>query len=762
EQGEREFLIVWTTTPWTLPYNLAVMVNPNIEYVRARVGNEVWIIAKALATSVIKGLMNKNFEAIQEFKGSELRGLRYKHPFYFEIKYQQDLKKKNPRAHTIVLAEEYVNTSSGSGLVHCAPGCGPEDYEIGHRLKLPPYNTVDENGELKGVGKFSGYKARKDDFRFILSLEEKGLLLKRVKVKHDYPHCWRCNSAVIFRATRQWFFSIESGLKEKMLEENRKVKWQPDWAGSRWMNSWLENLRDNGITRQIVWGIPLPIWKCERCEKFIVVGSAKELKRLSKVKIPEDLHRPYIDKITIKCTCEGIMHRIPDVLDVWVDAGSNSFTCLDFPQKKDLFRKLFPADLIIEGKDQIRGWFNLLLVVGMIAFEKHPYKAVYMHGFINDSLGRKMSKSLGNIISPDEVVNKYGADAMRFYMLGGTSPGLDLNYNLKDIETRHRNLAILYNVTNYLLEYSENLNVKPKLKSQVFGIEEEYIISRMHSTLSEVNNLFEELQFNKIPSLLENLFLDLSRFYIQVTRDKVFEEPEIVINTIYKVLYNSVLMLAPITPYLAEEIYQKLKKFSGPELKAKSVHLCKWPEIDAKLINKKLEENVELVREVIEGALAERENVGIGLRWPLPQLEVLTKNESAKEAVNALEEIIKKQVNVKKVSLSDEGIGKEFTLGKLKLDTKLNAELLAEGYSREIVRRIQALRKKAGFVKKDEIKLAIIADKELTKQLEKFIPYIKEKVNAHDLILTERAVNLEHKSKEKIRSKEIGIAFSKV
>src|SRR3989344_597209 len=386
---ENEFLIIWTTTPWTIPFNLGVMVNPNLDYVRAKVGNETWIVAKSLAAPFISGVADKKFEIIEEFKGNDLLGLKYIHPFENEISQFKELEKKHPKVHTVVLSEEYVDTSAGTGLVHMAPGCGPEDYEVGHRNDIPPFNTLTEQGIFD------------DSIPFLAGIKAKGVLIAKTKVEHDYAHCWRCKNPVIFRTTTQWFFKIED-LKGKMRELNKGIKWIPDFAGSRNFDNWLSNLRDNGITRQRYWGTPMPIWRCNQCKEFVVIGSIDELKKLA-VRIPEDLHKPWIDEVTIKCKCGHKKERIPNILDVWIDAGSASWNCLDFPRRKDLFDKLYPADFILEGIDQIRGWFNLLFVASMIAMDNVSFKSVYMHGFINDAQGRKMSKSLGNYILPQEV-----------------------------------------------------------------------------------------------------------------------------------------------------------------------------------------------------------------------------------------------------------------------------------------------------------------------------------------------------------------------
>jgi len=365
-----------------------------------------------------------------------------------------------------------------------------------------------------------------------------------------------------------------------MRELNKKIPWQPDWAGNKQFDSWLDNLRDNSITRQRYWGCPAPIWKCDKCDKYEVIGSVKELEQKSKQKAPDDLHIPYIDKIKLPCSCSGTMHRIEDILDVWVDAGTTSWTCLDYPQKEDLFKKLWPADFILEGKDQIRGWFNLLFVASMVSMNKPSYKAVYMHGFVNDAKGRKMSKSVGNYILPEEVINKYGSDTLRYYAIGGANPGVDLNYNFDDMKLKHRNLMVLWNIHKFLIDLSKELKKNPAklddtIMQDIFSLEEKYIISKLNSTIENVTDLFNNYQLNEVPLAVEGLFLELSRTYIQLVRDKAAigekNEKEVVLYTVYKVLMECIKLLAPVTPFITEAIYQNFRQEFN--LKQESLHL---------------------------------------------------------------------------------------------------------------------------------------------------------------------------------------------
>ncbi len=827
---DNEYFIIWTTTPWTIPFNLAIMVNPDMDYVKAKITytdgknkgqEEFWYVCKELANIFLSNVDDIDFEIVETFAGSRLEGMKYIHPWASVNPDIAEIQKNSPKAFTVLLSTEYVDASAGTGLVHCAPGCGPEDYEVGMRNGIPPYNVINEYGVFPArIPKYAGNIAKKDDLHFVKMMREEGFLVKTSPVDHEYAHCERCHNPVVFRTTKQWFFKTED-LKKRMLELNSDVNWYPEKAKNAF-NSWLENLRDNSITKQRYWGTPAPIWISRNSDgdidEYYVVSSTDELKKIATTPIPENLHKPWIDSVKIKSPNTGKeLARIPDVLDVWIDAGCASWASLYYPSKKNSeeeFEKFFPADYINEGKDQIRGWFNLLMVASVIAHDKVPFKNVGMHGFIADVDGVKMSKSLGNVISPDQVIEKSSVDNFRYYF-SKTKAGEDIAFSWEQLSVHQRHLTILWNTAKYFLDLVSNASKQGLsfhealvIGKQNLQLEEKYVLSKTNSTVKKLTSNLEKYQLDNAPALVGDLFLSISRDYIKATRDKANSEDKAevsaVIYTLYESLSKTILMFAPICPFISEMIYQNFKGalhgvtadsgkvVSGHdphihhEFSHESVHMAKWPTCDESLIDESIESAFMESLEVVSGILAAREKAKLNVRQPVSKAIVITTSDSIVKSIEKLNDSIVMQANLKDISVvstfdkleykikpnykeigKDYGVptaaiatqimtfdkekaklikatiksGKPFAmkvndsangLGEIDvelkeqhvvfdisismpyvmaetpqcmivIDTTLTSELIAEGLSRELIRRIQSERKTMGLVKSDVV-----------------------------------------------------------
>ncbi|MFT7615579.1 MAG: isoleucyl-tRNA synthetase [Candidatus Woesearchaeota archaeon] len=649
---ENTFFVIWTTTPWTLVLNLAVMVNPEVTYVKVQSDTEYYIIAKDLIESVSK-VSKKEFVIVDEFLGETLKGKSYTHPWIEKVPALKELTTQGlENLHTVLLSKEHVDTSSGTGLVHCAPGCGPEDYEVGHLNHLPPFNTVKEDGTFDDESGFAtGKLAKTDDAFFIKVMKEDGYLLGQQTVVHDYPHCERSHTPIIFRTTEQWFFKVED-IKEKMVAFNEKVNWVPEKAKNAF-RSWLENLRDNSITKQRFWGTPAPIWVCDKTGKYVVIESRQDLRDRGAT-VPENLHKPFIDEVTFPSEDGGTYRRIPDVLDVWLDAGSASWNCLYYAKRDDLVKRFFPADFILEGKDQVRGWFNLLMVTGTIMFDEESFKNCYMHGMVTDVDGVKMSKSLGNIISPEKIYGKYGVDTLRYYF-SKARPGEDINFSWEEVKVHYRNVSILYNTASYVLDLISQHNITPEqlsLDQYELDAEEKYILSYIESNVDRMTKHFEKYELFAIADCFEKPMHELSRTYIQYIREKLEDEKKrpMVIATLYQSVLRLITVAHPTIPFATEHIYQLFKaRLQCKELAAPSISHHTWPTVIASRIDTSLEEAFSVVANATQGILAAREKAGYGVRWPLQTARIVTRKESVKEAVRELDYLIKAQTNVREL-----------------------------------------------------------------------------------------------------------------
>ena len=730
---EKAYLIIWTTTPWTLPGNTGVMVHPDFLYQEIETSTgERWIIAKDIVPKLM-GEMEIGFTVKDEFSGKTMDGWKYENPL------SKNLNLKNlKKSYKVVLSSRYVNLEDGTGLVHCAPGHGKEDYEVGKEYNLDMPSPVDINGILtEEAGKYSGKKARKVDAEIIEDLEKGNFLVRKVKYSHDYPLCWRCKSPLLMVSQPQWFLKI-SKIHERLMKENDKNRWLPGYMKLR-MKSWLEGISDWPISRMRYWGTPLPIWICEGCGNKTVVGSIGELKKLSgSSKI--GLHKPEIDEIEIPCKkCAGIMKRVPEVLDVWFDSGVSSWAALDYMNNKKKFKRFWPADLNIEGKDQIRGWWNSQLILSTIKFDRKPFDAISVHGMVLDLGKKKMSKSLGNIISPQDIIEKYGRDYLRYYF-ARTSKGEDFAFDENEFKDMQNVFRVLVNINAFV----DQLEKKESKKC----IEDEWIISKFNSTVRLVTEKYNSFEFTEAVKILEDFLINqFSKGYVQMIRDRSDE----IYETMNRIRIGLLKLFAPIIPFITEKIWLELKEKGL--VYEDSIHLTELPKSKKSEIDENLEKEMKAFQEVMTEILAQRDKAQIGLKWPLASANIISREEIRPEIVRLME----KQANIKEIHMRK---GDNI---QVNLDTKITPELESEGYSRELARKIQATRKKAGLKKENRINLLIQADDNLLKMLEKHSDFIKERVNAESLELKnikEHAKGFKNNSEDKIKDSKIKICFN--
>ncbi|MFX1477533.1 MAG: isoleucine--tRNA ligase [Promethearchaeota archaeon] len=761
------YFIIWTTTPWTLVANSAIMANPLAKYAKVYIEDlkEFWILSKNSITHLIGGELGYKYKIMEEYYGEDLEGKKYIHPLLDEVPYQLELAKKSEKVHSIILSEEFVSASEGVGLVHTAPGHGPEDFEVGVANNIPIFNPVNIRGIYKKeAGKFEGKHVFDANPEILKLLEKKGSLILTSEIEHEYAHCWRCDSKLVYRATNQWFFKTESLIPE-LLKKNNEIYWIPDWAGNRWFKSWLSTLRDWCISRQRFWGIPLNVWICnnENCEDITVIGSADELREIAG-DCPEDLHRPWIDQITWTCkTCnKGIKKRIPDILDVWLDSGSVMWAAQEIYDGKSHYDTWVPADFIIEGKDQIRGWFNSLLNSAMVSSGRKNYNACYMHGWVLMEKA-KMSKSKGTAIKPEDLIdgtvpelkrnksfsNIKGAETFRFYCIGVAQPGRDFNFNLKEYTDTYKTLNTIWNVYVYANEKFMLAKFDPskvKLNLEKISNLDRWIISRLNSTIKKITQLSDEYQLPWITGELRDLIVnDISRWYIMLNREKLdiySDDPNklLIMAVLFHVLYKILLVLAPINPMISEEIYLKMFKphLESTGLKVTdSIHLQDWPIYDEKMIHLDLEESMHFTHEIIELIRAIKDENRIRLRWPNKKIIIETKEGMPKIE---FQDVIKKVGNVKEleimrsVKLSDNLIKADSKFYNIYLDKSVDEELLAERLINDLIRNIQYLRKKNGFKIEEKITLKIGTKLEyLRNYLKENQESITDKINIDNL-----------------------------
>ncbi len=620
-----------------------------------------------------------------------------------------------------MLSDRYVTLEEGTGIVHTAPGHGPEDFAVGKENGIEAFSPVDSEGKYtEEAGEFRGMNVREANSKIIEVLKENGALVHEERVRHRYPHCWRCKTPLIYITTTQWFIDI-SKLKNEMLEEAKKTEWVPEFGKERFLQ-FVENAPDWCISRQRYWGIPLPIWKCKKCGEIKVVGKGKELGE--KVK---ELHRPYVDRVRFRCRCGGEMSRVPDVLDVWFDSGNAMWAELTDEEAREWGEI---SDLIIEGHDQIRGWFYSLLGSGIVRYGKPPYRNVMMHGFFVDEKGEKMSKSLGNFVPIEEILQKYGADAFRLW--GLSNPVYeDLKFMWSEMKEAKDVLNIIYNLELFL---ERNYNRKKGSKKKL-AVEDRWLVSRMNSVLKEYNEAFIGMEPHKGVKAVKNFIVeDFSRFYMKLAKERVAEnEDGAAMETIYKALLFSIKLLAPITPFISEYIYQKFyRKYENEE----SVHLLELGREDRKKIDVALEEEMKIAREVIASGLMVRQNTGVKLRWPLRKAVFEPRDEKVGNKMKNVREIVAKMLNVKEFVIGkvEEGfVSGDSEFGKIYIDKEVTEELYEEAILKEVLRRIQQMRKEMGLVEKDTVLIMMDGESEIVSIAKRNVDEIKKRARAEKI-----------------------------
>ncbi len=646
EIGSNLKLLVWTTTPWTLPANVAVAVNPDEKYVIARIGNERYVLIGSRLDAVAE-LLKESAVVESEFYGVEMEGIRYISPLEANVPKQKELRKY----HRVVMSKELVSSTEGSGIVHIAPGHGLEDYLIGKRNRLPIFSPVDRQGSYTNeAGKYGGLSVPSEANKAVLDdLKSLGALVHSSTILHSYPHCWRCDTKLIYIATEQWFINIQK-VKKKLISENRKVSWHPQEA-LKWQEDVLQSSPDWAVSRQRYWGIPMPVWECGTCDSRVVVGSVKELRDAADnkeyVDSLTDIHMPYIDKVEIKCSkCSTDTKRVKDVLDVWFDSSIAYRAGLTEEQ----FNLLFPMDFILEAIEQLRGWFSYQLKSSVIVHGRRPFKNVVMHGMMLGSDGREMHKKIGNYVPLNDILKTVTADSFRIWCTSHT-PQLDLIFSMDKISEANRAVITLYNISNLLQEYSDAVAYKPrKIKSLSqswkLDAEDAWIISRLNSTIYEVTESLDRYEIYKAVNAIRSfMIIDLSRFYLKIAKKKILyagrKSSKSTIDILNHVLFSTLIMIAPIAPFAAEKIY--LDRYAFKE----SIFLEDWPKARKGAVNQEIEGHFEVAIGAITAILSSREKSGVKLRWPLAKATIETSDEKAAESMDRLAHMIEDYTNVK-------------------------------------------------------------------------------------------------------------------
>lgn len=651
-------LLVWTTTPWTLPSNVAAAVNPEFTYLLVEFEGKKLILEKTRAHAIL-GHEGEDYKLIRELKGSELEGIKYEPPFrYVELK-----KEDEEKAFRVVLAD-FVTNEDGSGIVHIAPAFGEDDLNVGRTYNLPMIQLVDLEGKLT-EGPFKGKFVKDADPLLIEDLRKRGLLFKKELYEHDYPFCWRCGTPLLYYAKGSWFIQMSS-LREQLVKNNETVNWFPESIKYGRFGNWLSNINDWALSRERYWGTPLNIWKCESCGHVEAIGSIKELREKAIEDVPEDieLHKPYVDNVHIKCPkCGSTMSRVPEVIDVWFDSGAMPFAQLHYPfENLDEFERNFPADFITEAIDQTRGWFYSLLAISTLVKGVAPYKTVMCLELILDEKGQKMSKSKGNVIDPWSILNVQGADAFRWALYTSSPPWLPRRFGPNVVNDSLKEFIIpLRNVYSFFAMYANLDKFNPRevkyIPVKERHILDRWIIARIEEINKEVLERFDKFEITPLTKNIQKFVDDLSNWYVRRSRRRFWksendEDKMSAYLTLYEVLVKLAYILAPFTPFMSETLYQKLVRPVFPEM-PESVHLTDYPKPNEEFIDRDLIDNMELVIEITSMGRSLRKDSKIKVRQPLSKLVVVLKNDLHKEFLKENIPVIKEELNVKEIVIEN-------------------------------------------------------------------------------------------------------------
>lgn len=773
---ENTYFLAWTTTPWTLPSNVSLCVNPDVTYAYVRVdGKETLIMAKDLIEAVLEG---HETEIVKEVLGKELE---YKH---YEPLFECTRKAAGGKDAFYVMVDDYVTTTDGTGIVHNAPAFGEDDYRVCKKYDLPFVQMVDSKGEMCGGTPWDGVFVKKADPMVLKDLDERGLLFAAPRFEHSYPFCWRCDTPLIYYARSSWFIAMTK-VKDRLIDYNRRINWIPETIKEGRMGNFLENVIDWGISRERYWGTPLPVWVCDKCGKIHVVGSRKELSELTGCDENVELHKPYVDPLTWKCECGGTMRREPVVIDCWFDSGSMPFAQWHYPfENKDKFERRYPANFISEAIDQTRGWFYTLSAIAACLFDSPAFLNCIVLGHVQDKEGRKMSKHIGNVVDPWVLLDNQGADAVRWYFYTSSMPWLPNRFSAEAVsESQRKYMGTFWNTYAFYILYADIDNFDPtrhKLVRENLTPMDRWILSRLNTLMGRVEAYLDDLKMTEAGREMQDFMDDLSNWYVRRCRERYWgkdmtADKEAAYMTLYTVLRTMALISAPFTPFMSETMYQNMVRTVDKDA-PESIHLCDWPKKDESFIDPELEANMAAVLDIVVLGRSARNAANIKNRQPVASMYV-----QGKALPDMYVSIIADELNVKEVRFVDdassfisyrvkpqlktlgprygkllpkinqylagEGVGNavvaahnrgesykfdidgtEISLAaedvlvsteenagfvtvtehdlSVVLDTNLTPELIEEGFVREIVSKVQTMRKEAGFEVTDHIVLS--------------------------------------------------------